>query len=540
MKGQFAFINSKTINEETITKANKLLEEIKDKFIIINIPNIKDSKIELLNNINEKQRVLIKIEGGYDKQRLRHDIGNKIIHTYGNIYTINQAKMIANEINNILKRIHKNWTQEQIIVFFLNELSTKIIYESKYRHTNDFNIRNLTGLYTIKTVCGGYAIILKELCDQVGIECMYVEGYYGSRKPNIRQVNHAWNIVKINDKYYPIDITQDIGEQLFSQKEGLSISFNKPKFLKKYYPGVNEQITDYSILSSLNSTIVKRLIKQSSVSKEYMGPILRLKRANNTELIITKCNYQKIGNETIVKYIVSSPTNLKPYIVYSTVDLDSNISGYEEKEELLKEKLRCLLHKNIEGAESIRKELSTIDKSLNSYNLKVLINVILSENNIKESCKDRKGLIGNPILKNNKIVALIYDKNIINKLNDKTKTYTRGDGTKFIVEEIYNYDSKLYSYKVYEYIKYRSGYKLLENTIYTDYDILKDNNPFLPNNFLSRERIDNKCLNNNGYLGHYTNNYLYAYSKNIIDELETRTTISITPKKVLVKKHTLN
>lgn len=537
MKAQFVFINSKTIDEETITKANKLLEEIKDKFIIINIPNIKDSKIELLNNINEKQRVLIKIEGGYDKQRLRHDIGNKIIHTYGNIYTINQAKMIANEINNILKRIHKNWTQEQILIYFLNELSTKIIYESKYRHTNDFNIRNLTGLYTIKTVCGGYAMILKELCDQVGIECMYVEGYYGSRKPNITQVNHAWNIVKINDKYYPIDITHDIGEPIYSQRNGLTISFNKAKFLKNYYPGTNEQITDYSILSSLNSTIVKRLIKQASISKEYMGPILRLKRTNNTELIITRCNYLKINNKTIVKYIVSSPTNLKPYIVYSTVDLDTNISVYEEKEELLKEKLRCLLHKNIEGAESIRKELSTIDKTLNSYNLKVLINVILSENNIKESCKDRRGFIGTAIIKDNKIVALAYNKEIVNKLNNKTKTYTRGDGTKFIVEEIYNYDSKLYSYKVYEYISYRLGYKLLENTIYTDYDILKDNNPFLPNNFLSRERIDNKCLNNNGYLGHYTNNYLYAYNKNIINELETRSTISITPKKVLVKKH---
>lgn len=538
MKAQFVFINSKTIDEETITKANKLLEEIKDKFIIINIPNIKDSKIELLNNINEKQRVLIKIEGGYDKQRLRHDIGNKIIHTYGNIYTINQAKMITNEINNILKRIHKNWTQEQILIYFLNELSTKIIYESKYRHTNDFNIRNLTGLYTIKTVCGGYAMILKELCDQVGIECMYVEGYYGSRKPNITQVNHAWNIVKINDKYYPIDITHDIGEQIYSQRNGLTISFNKAKFLKKYYPGVNEQITDYSILSSLNSTIVKRLIKQASISKEYMGPILRLKRTNNTELIITRCNYLKINNKTIVKYIVSSPTNLKPYIVYSTVDLDANILVYEEKEELLKEKLRCLLHKNIEGAESIRKKLSTIDKTLNSYNLKVLINVILSENNIKESCKDRKGFLGTGVIdENGRICAIVDNKEIVNKLNNKTKTYTRDDGTKFIVEEIHNYDSKLYSYKVYEYISYRLGYKLLENTIYTDYDILKDNNPFLPNNFLSRERIDNKCLNNNGYLGHYTNNYLYAYNKNIINELEARSTISIAPKKVLVKKH---
>ena len=87
-------------------------------------------------------------------------------------------------------------------------------------------------------------------------------------------------------------------------------------------------------------------------------------------------------------------------------------------------------------------------------------------------------------------------------------------------------------------IDFSRGYKLLENTIYTDFDILKDNNPFLPNIFLSRERIDERCLNNNGYLGHYIKSNLFAYSKNIQDTLEERSRISISPKKrVLVKKH---
>ena len=87
-------------------------------------------------------------------------------------------------------------------------------------------------------------------------------------------------------------------------------------------------------------------------------------------------------------------------------------------------------------------------------------------------------------------------------------------------------------------IDFSRGYKLLENTIYTDFDILKDNNPFLPNIFLSRKRIDERCLNNNGYLGHYIKNNLFAYSKNIQDTLEKNSRISISHKKrVLVKKH---
>lgn len=191
-------IDSKTINEKVIAKANDLLIKYPHKVIIITIPNIKDSKVELLNNIIDRSRTLVKIEGGYDKQRLKNDIGSKYIHKYSNLYTIDQVFLISEEINNIIKRIHKNWTKEQILVYLLNEIKAKIIYEPKYRHTDEYDIRNLTGLYTTKTTCGGYAMILKELCDQVGIECMFVEGFFGKRKPQKRILNHAWNIIKLN------------------------------------------------------------------------------------------------------------------------------------------------------------------------------------------------------------------------------------------------------------------------------------------------------------------------------------------------------
>lgn len=532
-------INSKTINEKVIAKANDLLIKYPHKVIIITIPNIKGSKVELLNNIIDRSRTLVKIEGGYDKQRLNNDIGSKYIHKYSNLYTIEQVFLISEEINNIIKRIHKNWTKEQILVYFINEIRTKIIYDNRYRHTDEYNIRNLTGLYTTKTTCSGYAMILKELCDQVGIECMFVEGFFGKRKPQKRILNHAWNIVKLNGKYYPIDITLDIGSQGNSYSKSLDISFNKPFFLKRYTPGTNEQITDYTLLSILDDETISRLVKQASISKEYTGPICILKRDDDTEFLITECDCQIIDKRKVMKYIISPLDNPNPQIVYATFDLNNNISMYEEKEELLKQKLRHYLYRDYDEVESKRKKLSEYDKSISMYNLRVITTHIFSEENIKTSSQTSKGFLGTGVIdENGRICAIVENKEIVNKLNDKTRTYTRSNGTKFVVEETNNYDSKLYSYKVYEYITYKSGYKLLENTIYTDFDILKDNNPFLPNIFLSRERIDERCLNNNGYLGHYIKNNLFAYSKNIQDTLEERSRISISPKKrVLVKKH---
>ena len=532
-------IDSKTINEEVIAKVNNLLIKCPHKIIIITIPNIKDSKVELLNNIIERSRTLVKIEGGYDKQRLKNDIGSKYIHKYSNLYTINQVFLISEEINNIIKRIHKNWTKEQILVYFLNEIKTKIIYEPKYRHTDEYDIRNLTGLYTTKTTCGGYAMILKELCDQVGIECMFVEGYFGQRKPKNRILNHAWNIVKLNGKYYPIDITIDIGSHGNSYSKSLDASFNKPFFLKRYTPGTNEQITDYTLLSNLDNETINRLVKQAAISKEYTGSICILKRDDGTEFLITECDYHIINQRKVIKYIISPLDDLNPQIVYATFDLNKDMFMYEEKEELLREKNRYSKYGNSKKLESIKKKLSEYDKSISIYNLRVITTHIFSEENIKKSSQTSKGFLGTGVIdENDRICAIVDNKEIVNKLNDKTKTYTRSNGTKFVVEETNNYDSRLYSYKVYEYITYKSGYKLLENTIYTDFDILKDNNPFLPNIFLSRKRIDERCLNNNGYLGHYIKNNLFAYSKNIQDTLEKNSRISISHKKrVLVKKH---
>lgn len=49
-------------------------------------------------------------------------------------------------------------------------------------------------------VCSGYAAAFKLLLDSVGVEALVVKG-------NARNELHAWNLVKIDDSYYHIDVT---------------------------------------------------------------------------------------------------------------------------------------------------------------------------------------------------------------------------------------------------------------------------------------------------------------------------------------------
>lgn len=71
----------------------------------------------------------------------------------------------------------------------------------KYR-TNASNL--IGGLSQGKSMCGGYSEILRNVLSEVGIESIYISGE-GKDKLG----NHAWNQVKLDGKWYNVDLTND-------------------------------------------------------------------------------------------------------------------------------------------------------------------------------------------------------------------------------------------------------------------------------------------------------------------------------------------
>ncbi|MCR5703999.1 MAG: hypothetical protein K6G85_05200 [Eubacterium sp.] len=63
------------------------------------------------------------------------------------------------------------------------------------------NLRSIYGtLVNKKAVCAGYAKAFQYLLQKIGVECLYVIGPTGKEW-------HAWNIVRIEDEYYYMDVT---------------------------------------------------------------------------------------------------------------------------------------------------------------------------------------------------------------------------------------------------------------------------------------------------------------------------------------------
>lgn len=68
-----------------------------------------------------------------------------------------------------------------------------------------------------KTICTGFAYLVKKLANFSGIECEIIDGYGRSVDSNILEleiVNHSWNAVKLNEKWYLCDATWSSGYDL--------------------------------------------------------------------------------------------------------------------------------------------------------------------------------------------------------------------------------------------------------------------------------------------------------------------------------------
>ncbi len=109
-----------------------------------------------------------------------------------------------------------------------------------------------------RTVCTGYAYLLKEMCSVVGIDAKIVNGFgraNGMEIDDLEYPNHSWNIVKLNNKWYLCDPTwasgtsyPEEGKFIFDYNNGFFLT--EPNlFIFNHYPLYHE----YSLLKSVPS-----------------------------------------------------------------------------------------------------------------------------------------------------------------------------------------------------------------------------------------------------------------------------------------------
>lgn len=172
-----------------------------------------------------------------------------------------------------------------------------------------------------KTVCTGYAYLLKELAAMVDIECKIIDGYGRTIGANVGGKgvpNHSWNVVNLNNKWYLCDATWSSGgtnlqENKFIQDYNDGYFLSEPDlFVKNHYP--------------LDTTWI--LMQNKPSLAEFLIAPLIYKHAFSYHLIPLKPHLKdlQVTKNELVSFVMKAPANINISDIYVELIEGTNVS----------------------------------------------------------------------------------------------------------------------------------------------------------------------------------------------------------------------
>lgn len=144
------------------------------------------------------------------------------------LYSISKAErnlrqvQIDNVVNNIMEKVNEYHNDYDKIKYIHDYIIDNTTY--------DLNATDNQNIYSVfvnkKSVCTGYARSFQYLMNKLGIYSLYITGKIINS--NEEGIGHAWNIVKIGNHYYHIDVTW--GSSIFNTDQE-----EKEKYINYHY-----------------------------------------------------------------------------------------------------------------------------------------------------------------------------------------------------------------------------------------------------------------------------------------------------------------
>lgn len=271
---------------------------------IIEIRNTKGQDKEVIKKI--KSTIKIRIIGGLDeKAKPKYDTEKYFART---IYSPLEVYKIIEKMEIIEKGINPSWNDLEKSMYIYKILCESMKYDHVDRKVNGRDLgRNLLGFITGKAVCAGFAMMYKEMLDRQGIECLYQNKQYG----------HAWNLIKINGKYIPVDLTWDNTEN--EDKN------NRCDF--KYFGRDKDFFKDPNHIVTGEPVITTSLLTNEEFNKAYSKVISLENIEVNTKQYATPygaiIDYLVIKDGRFNRCFISKGKELKTVIFDDTVKLNT-------------------------------------------------------------------------------------------------------------------------------------------------------------------------------------------------------------------------
>lgn len=187
-----------SVSADTVSYKEKLENDIYNH--MVNRDNVfyfvypSDSAISLLQDAAKKDDYLERSISVYSTKKTGYNYEANIEYRTSR----EQEEYIDSEISRIVNNLIDTRMSTVEKVKAVNDYIVKI-----YKYDDTLKSDNVyTALTTKTTVCQGYAMTAYKMFKLMGIECRIING-------NKNTTSHAWNLVKIDGKWYHLDCTNN-------------------------------------------------------------------------------------------------------------------------------------------------------------------------------------------------------------------------------------------------------------------------------------------------------------------------------------------
>ena len=148
--------------------------------------------------------------GGYSANGIYatdHFIVSSLTLTYSDKYSEADVQAFYQVAAQIIAQITPDMNAEQKLLYLHDYIITHCQYDvSVFDDPDNAKYNAYNALVEHSAVCQGYSEAYQFLCNEAGIECYVVSSH---------EINHAWNLVKLDGAYYFVDCTWD--DPLYSE-----------------------------------------------------------------------------------------------------------------------------------------------------------------------------------------------------------------------------------------------------------------------------------------------------------------------------------
>jgi hypothetical protein len=171
-----------------------------------------------------------------------------------------------------------------------------------------------------KTVCGGYASLIKELCDHAGIQAVAIEGIGRNHLTSQTTApNHAWNAVKLEDRWYLCDATWSAGV----------VNLDARHFFKRYSESYFLTPPHYFIRDHLPSDTAWALTMKKPTPQEFIALPLFYGAANALQLNTVTPSTLNVNHALKEEFVFTFTSNRSIPFEKASIQIEDSSTGVD-------------------------------------------------------------------------------------------------------------------------------------------------------------------------------------------------------------------